>query len=152
MKEGTKGSDPVAEIAMKKAEELGIPITYPYLYTESYDGVLGTQILHEELQREYKRRGIPTADHAFPVYFNSLSNPVDGMIQALDHLQPGITQIVFHPVSPNYSGITTDSQGRFSRRLIDYHILTNPQVEYRIKNLGRRGQLTSYKEMSLRRK
>ncbi len=144
--------EPVAEIAMRKAKELDIPITYPYLYTEKYDGVLGTQVLHTQLQSEYKRRGIPTADHAFPTYFNSMSDPIGEMVQALDTLQPGVTQIVFHPVSPDYPSIPTDSPERFGRRLMDYKILTDSQVETRVEGLRRNGQLTSYKEMRISRR
>jgi predicted glycoside hydrolase/deacetylase ChbG (UPF0249 family) len=138
---------PVAELAIKKAVELKLAITYPYLYADEYDGVLAAQALHTALQQEYKVHQVPTADRAYPVYFNASPDPEKAMIQAIDSLQPGVTQIVFHPVHPKFKNIPTDSDERYRRRLTDYHILTNPNVVSRINHLRSAGRLTSYKKL-----
>lgn len=138
---------PAAEIAIQKAEELQLAITYPYLYEQVYDGVLAGQVLHTALRQKYVQKGIPTADHAYPRYFNSYDHPTEALLHAIRNLEPGVTQIVFHPIHPRYSSIATDSPDRFKRRLTDYTMLVDAEVAAEIDKLRRSGQLSSYKQL-----
>jgi predicted glycoside hydrolase/deacetylase ChbG (UPF0249 family) len=139
---------PVAEIAIIRALELQLAITYPYLYKSTYDDAFAGQILHKDLHQEYRKKHIPTADYAYTHYFNSYEHPKEALIEALYHPKPGgVTQMVFHPVHPNYSGMLTDTTARFAKRLIDYNMLTDSLISEEIDKLRQRGQLTSYKQL-----
>ncbi len=148
---------PVADIAMIMAQELKIPITFPYLYAESFGpGPLAAQLVHTELKEEYKRRGIATADQTFPddngmhIYLNSLSLEagINLLQRGLNNLQPGVTQIVFHPVHIDEARIPTDSEEIDMARKRDYSMLINSEVGKTIENLRREKRITSYKNLT----
>ncbi|HZE87230.1 MAG TPA: ChbG/HpnK family deacetylase [Methylomirabilota bacterium] len=148
--------DPVAEIAMERAQQLAIPITFPYLYADDFGpGPLAAQVVHTKLLEEYKRRGIKTADYTYPndngnhIYLNSLpiEQGTQKLLQGLQALQPGVTQIVFHPVHPKKPRIPSDTQEINRGRKRDYEMLSDPRVSAEIKILHQQNRIASFKTL-----
>lgn len=138
---------PIDEIAMRIAEDLKIPMTYPKLYADQlnpeapFSDILVT---HPSLHGRYVKRGIVTADHCFPEYWNrfrTLDGSVRRFLDAIGSLKPGITEFFFHPGHPDL----TSADPRYERgRVRDYMILTDPRVAGKLSTLT----LTSYRELS----
>lgn len=139
---------PADEIAMQIALELKIPIGYPKLYADhlNQEGPFSDILVaYPELQKRYKERGIVVADHCFPEYWNrfaTLEESVSRLSMVLSSLEPGVTELFFHPGHPGFIGQSRDP--RFERgRVRDLRILTHPKVREIVGTLS----LTSYKEL-----